>query len=104
MTARRTSSLDPAVPDRVLFLPGTAFKVLRTDDDTVLMREVSPSEIGQDGRVGAQRAKFDEMALKGLENILDALAKAGTDAGAQSADPPGLIATTRTSRTEGAKP
>ncbi|MFJ5810908.1 hypothetical protein [Streptomyces sp. NPDC093093] len=104
MTARRTNSLDPAVPDRVLFLPGTAFKVLRTDDDTVLMREVSPSEIGQDGRVGAQRAKFDEMALKGLENILDALAKAGTDAGAQSADPPGLIATTRTSRTEGAKP
>ncbi|MFE2527196.1 hypothetical protein ACFXEL_23440 [Streptomyces sp. NPDC059382] len=104
MTARRTSSLDPAVPDRVLFLPGTAFKVLRTDDDTVLMREVSPSEIDQDGRVGAQRAKLDEMALKGLENILDALAKAGTDAGARSADPPGLIATTRTSRTEGAKP
>ncbi|MCY0960239.1 hypothetical protein [Streptomyces sp. H27-H5] len=104
MTARRTSSLDPAVPDRVLFLPGTAFKVLRTDDDTVLMREVSPSEIGQDGRVGAQRAQFDEMALKGLENILDALAKAGTDAGVRSADPPGLIATTRTSRTEGAKP
>ncbi|MER7979711.1 hypothetical protein [Streptomyces sp. NPDC095817] len=107
MTARRTGALDPAVPDRVVFLPGTSFKVLRTVGDAVLMREVSPSEIAVDGRVDLQRVKLDEIALKGLGNILDALEKAGTDAKAESADPPGLIltpATGRTGRTEGAKP
>jgi hypothetical protein len=107
MTARRTGALDPAVPDRVVFLPGTSFKVLRTVGDAVLMREVSPSEIAADGRVDLQRVKLDEIALKGLGNILDALEKAGTDAKAESADPPGLIltpATGSTGRTEGAKP
>ncbi|MFD7794968.1 hypothetical protein [Streptomyces sp. NPDC059759] len=107
MTARRTGALDPAVPDRVVFLPGTSFKVLRTVGDAVLMREVSPSEIAVDGRVDLQRVKLDEIALKGLGNILDALEKAGTDAKAESADPPGLIltpATGRAGRTEGAKP
>ncbi|MFF0183330.1 hypothetical protein [Streptomyces sp. NPDC005244] len=107
MTARRTGSLDQAVPDRVVFLPGTSFKVLRTVGDAVLMREVSPSEIADDGRVDLQRVKLDEIALKGLGNILDALEKAGTDAGVQSADPPGLILspdTGHTGRTEGAKP
>ena len=102
MTARRTSSLDPGVPDRVLFLPGTAFKVLRTEGSVVLMRELSPSEIAEDGRVDVQRVKLDEIALKGLEKILDALEKAGTDAGAESADPPGLIVRPRAVRTEGA--
>ncbi|MFD4879884.1 hypothetical protein ACFWOB_41890 [Streptomyces sp. NPDC058420] len=102
MTARRTSSLDPGVPDRVLFLPGTAFKVLRTEGTVVLMRELSPSEIAEDGRVDVQRVKLDEIALKGLEKILDALEKAGTDAGADSADPPGLIVRPRAVRTEGA--
>ncbi|MEU8788312.1 hypothetical protein [Streptomyces sp. NPDC048643] len=107
MTARRTGSLDPAAPDRVVFLPGTSFKVLRTVGDAVLMREVSPSEIAEDGRVDLQRVKLDEIALKGLGNILDALEKAGTDAKAESADPPGLILTPdtgRAGRTEGDKP
>ncbi|MFJ8141432.1 hypothetical protein [Streptomyces sp. NPDC096013] len=118
MTARRTSSLDPAVPDRVLFVPGTAFKVLRAEGSVVLMRELSPSETTQDSRTtqdgpnntgsqGGQRdvpAKFDEIAVKGLEKILDALERAGTDAAAESADPPGLIVTPRADRTEGAKP
>lgn len=102
MTARRTSSLDPGVPDRVLFLPGTAFKVLCTEGSVVLMRELSPSEIAEDGRVDVQRVKLDEIALKGLEKILDALEKTGTDAGADSADPPGLIVRPRAVRTEGA--
>ncbi|MFF2428105.1 hypothetical protein [Streptomyces mirabilis] len=109
MTARRTSSLDPAVPDRVLFLPGTAFKVLRTEGSVVLMRELSPSETAHGGRngQGGQRdvpAKLDEIAVKGLEKILDALERTGTDAAAGSADPPGLIVTPRAVRTEGAKP
>ncbi|MCX4460792.1 hypothetical protein OG585_49610 (plasmid) [Streptomyces sp. NBC_01340] len=107
MTSRRTTSLDPTFPDRVLFLPGTVFKVLRTTGNTVLMREVSPSEITEDGRVDVQQVRFDEIALKGLGNILDALEKADTDAEAESADPPGLIVTPdtgRTGRTEGANP
>jgi hypothetical protein len=107
MTSRRTTSLDPAFPDRVLFLPGTVFKVLRTTGNTVLMREVSPSEITEDGGVDVQQVRFDEIALKGLGNILDALEKADTDAEAESADPPGLIVTPdtgRTGRTEGANP
>jgi hypothetical protein len=106
MTSRRTTSLDPALPDRVLFLPGTVFKVLRMNGNTVLMREVSPSEITEDGRVDVQQFRLDEIALKGLENILDALEKADTDATAESADPPGLIVTPdtgRTGREEGAK-
>ncbi|GGN05943.1 hypothetical protein [Streptomyces fuscichromogenes] len=116
MTARRTSSLDAAVPDRVVFLPGTVFRVLRADGTAVLMRELSPSEAaeaaeaakaakdvhgGQGGDVVA--AKLDEIAVKGLEKILDALERTGTDAAAESADPPGLIVIPRTVRTEGAE-
>ncbi|MEW1773100.1 hypothetical protein [Streptomyces sp. NPDC086777] len=118
MTARRTSSLDPDVPDRVVFLPGTVFKVLRADGPAVLMRELSPSEASEaaqaaedtregrdsrDGR-GDVTAKLDEIAVKGLEKILDALERTGTDAAAGSADPPGLIVTHRAVRTEGAEP
>ncbi|WP_327425555.1 hypothetical protein OG763_44725 (plasmid) [Streptomyces sp. NBC_01230] len=107
MTARRTTSLDPALADRVLFLPGSAFKVLRMDGNTLLMREVSPSEIAQDGKVDAPQVRLDEVALKGMENILDSLEKAGTDATAECADPPGLIVNPNTGRpgpTQGAKP
>ncbi|WP_217561839.1 hypothetical protein [Streptomyces sp. GbtcB6] len=111
MTARRTSSLDPAVPDRVVFLPGTVFRVLRAEGPAVLMRELSPSEAaeaaentqgGRGGR-GDVAAKLDEIAVKGLEKILDALERTGTDAAAESADPPGLIVTPRAVRTEGAE-
>nr|WSX75671.1 hypothetical protein OH826_18425 [Streptomyces sp. NBC_00899] len=104
MTARRTGSLDPDPADRVLFLPGTTFKVLRTEGSTVLMRELSPSETRGDG---GRPTSYDEIALKGLGNILDALEKAATDATAQSADPPGLVLDPdpgRTGGTEGAKP
>ncbi|MFQ3562238.1 hypothetical protein QZN11_36315 [Streptomyces gramineus] len=98
MTSRRTAQLDPAVGDRVLFLPGTVFKVLRSDGNTVLMREVSASEISADGRVDVQQVRLDEIAVKGLGNILDALEKAGTDPAAGSADPPGLVVTPDTGR------
>ncbi|NUK89988.1 hypothetical protein HRW07_32320 [Streptomyces lunaelactis] len=101
MTARRTSQLDPAVPERVLFLPGTSFKVLRVEGTAVLLRELSPSEIAEDGRVDTQGEKLDEIAVKGLGKILDALEKAGSDDKADSADPPGLIVARRK---EGAKP
>jgi hypothetical protein len=100
MTARRTALLDPAVPDRVLFLPGTSFKVLAVragERHTVLLRELSRSEIGADGRVGLGRLPLDEIALTSLEQIERVSEKAGTErtrpayAGVPG-NPPGLIA------------
>ncbi|MFD8542568.1 hypothetical protein [Streptomyces sp. NPDC059649] len=76
MTARRTALIDPPVPHRVVFLPGTAFKVLRPSDGAdgpVLLRELSPSEIAEDGRVDVQRVPLDEIALDGLERSADVL-------------------------------
>ncbi|MFF8880686.1 hypothetical protein [Streptomyces flaveolus] len=70
MTARRTALLAPELPDRVLFLPGTNFKVLATRDGehrSVLLRELSASEVGPDGRVDTDRTALDEIALAGLD-------------------------------------
>ncbi|HEY5835857.1 hypothetical protein [Streptomyces sp.] len=42
---RRTDLLDPLRPDRVLFLPGSRFRILRTEPDTpgvIMMREIGP--------------------------------------------------------------
>ncbi|WP_320785082.1 hypothetical protein [Streptomyces sp. CRN 30] len=54
---RRTDLLDPLSPDRVLFLPGTRFRVLEPDPGApgaVLMREVPPGEPAS-GRGGPDR-------------------------------------------------
>ena len=109
MTARRTNLLDPTVPDRVLFLPGTAFKVLRAAGDDgdrplVLLRELSASEIAEDGRVDVQRVPLDEIALESLERsiasaILDDGPRAADGTAAPVAAPPGLLL----APTEGAK-
>ncbi|MEU7360619.1 MULTISPECIES: hypothetical protein [Streptomyces] len=78
MTARRTRLLDASVPDRVVFVPGTAFKVLRTDTGgrrpAVLLRELSASEAGPDGGgAGQQRVPLDDLALDGLSQALELL-------------------------------
>ncbi|MEU6461548.1 hypothetical protein [Streptomyces sp. NPDC046976] len=99
ITARRTNLIDPAEPDRVVFLPGTTFKVLRPaeGEGPVLLRELSPSEIASDGKVDVQRVPLDEMALDGLERAAAALRAddaAGRDErGGQDGlgTPPGLI-------------
>jgi hypothetical protein len=70
MTARRTGLLEPRLPSQVFFLPGTSFKVLQVSDSDrreVLLRELSPSEIGPDGRVELGRVPLDEAALTRLE-------------------------------------
>ncbi|WP_328473512.1 hypothetical protein [Streptomyces sp. NBC_00448] len=92
MTARRTGLLDAAVPDRVVFLPGTTFKVLRpagTAGDPVLIREMAATEIGADGRVKPGRSALDDLALESLERAVAALAKASasTPAGASPKSP-----------------
>jgi hypothetical protein len=103
MTARRTNLLDPERPDQVVFVPGTSFKVLRVDEDgvrpSVLMRELLPSEIGEDGKVDVARVPLDEIALGGLEQALKVVAGV-KDAGAAepapgSGWPPGLLSTRR---------
>ncbi|QMU77124.1 hypothetical protein GXW83_16810 [Streptacidiphilus sp. PB12-B1b] len=101
LTARRTNLLDPepAVADRVLFLPGTAFKVLRTDDGdrpTVLLRELSPQETAEDTGGGeGQRVPLDEIALESLERSLALLSADGgcSTTGGPLPGPPGLITT-----------
>jgi hypothetical protein len=48
---RRTDLLDPLCPDRVLFLPGSRFRVLKAEPGipgVVMMREVGPGETPQD--------------------------------------------------------
>jgi len=77
MTARRTRLLEPdgdqRAEDRVLFLPGTSFKVLEvaTPDEggrgRVLIRELTSDEIDSDGRVRNDRVSFDELAVRSLE-------------------------------------
>ncbi|MDT0464431.1 hypothetical protein [Streptomyces gibsoniae] len=117
MTARRTSLIDPSEPYRVVFLPGTTFKVLRPSDGEgpVLMRELSPSEIASDGKVDVQRVPLDEIALDGLERAAGALsandasgsaAAGGGDQGGTRPEerfgtPPGLIGAAQPRRPRG---
>ncbi|MBY8888875.1 hypothetical protein K7472_29110 [Streptomyces sp. PTM05] len=110
MTARRTALIDPAEPFRVVFLPGTTFKVLRASDGEgpVLIRELSPSEVDGEGKVDVQRVPLDEIALDGLERAVTALRQSGeaTTRGKRGgeredgplATPPGLIGGARVRR------
>jgi hypothetical protein len=59
---RRTDALDPLCPDRVLFLPGSRFRVLRAEPGipgVVMMREIGPEETSPD-------AGRDEAAVREL--------------------------------------
>lgn len=75
ITARRTRllELDEApVEDRVLFMPGTSFKVLDLTEPegdrrgTILLRELAASEIDAEGRVDENRVSLDELAVRSL--------------------------------------
>ncbi|MFI6823166.1 hypothetical protein ACIBJE_19735 [Micromonospora sp. NPDC050187] len=81
MTARRTALLEPEgderVEDRVVFLPGTHFKILETAEPaggrrgTILLREIGANEIDDDGRVDQKRSSLDELAVTSLRRSLD---------------------------------
>jgi hypothetical protein len=71
MTARRTRLLEPEAEhteDRLLFVPGTSFKLLSVVEPVdgargqILLRELAASEIDEDGRVDPNRASLDELA------------------------------------------
>ena len=84
MTARRTRLLEPdgdqRAEDRVLFLPGTSFKVLDVvvpsegGRGRVLIRELTADEIGSDGRVRNDRVSYDELATRSLERYAESCA------------------------------
>ena len=104
MTARRTALLDPTVPDRVFYLPGTSFKVLGVRDEerrVLLLRELTGPEIGADGSVDLRRLPLDDIAITRLEQAAvewrdtkPAVRLPATAVGALR-HPPGLIPTDR---------
>ncbi|MFI7499921.1 hypothetical protein ACIBVL_15740 [Streptomyces sp. NPDC049687] len=105
MTARRTALLDAAVPDRVLYLPGTSFKVLGVRDEerrVLLLRELTGPEIGADGSVDLRRLPLDDIAMTGLEQAATewheakpAAVRLPATAATALRNPPGLIVTGR---------
>ncbi|MCD0484107.1 hypothetical protein LO771_17330 [Streptacidiphilus sp. ASG 303] len=100
LTARRTDLLEPSVPDRVLFLPGTGFKVLKVHSGarhTLLLRELTPAEGTEDDGGRTPRVPLDQIALNSLEETMKAVEQADArwqERGAPDAvvgAPPGLI-------------
>jgi hypothetical protein len=78
VSARRTANLEPArsgLSDRVLFLPGTSYQVLRVEEEsaisgrrTICLRELTRAEAAADsGRQGSSTRPLDEVALKTLD-------------------------------------
>ncbi|MBW8793168.1 MAG: hypothetical protein JF597_06135 [Streptomyces sp.] len=111
LTARLTGTVDPSVPDQLVFLPGTRFKVLRVIDGRrplVLMRELFPPEQRTEGQESANATGKDSTWLD--ESTLDELElmTAGPRAASPSMmsvrstvacpwdRPPGLIVMSRT--------
>ncbi|MFE0023573.1 hypothetical protein [Amycolatopsis sp. NPDC059021] len=73
MTARRTRLLETGeITDRVLFVPGTSFKVLELSEPDgtargrIMLREVTASEVGESGRLVEGAEELDELALSSL--------------------------------------
>ncbi|MEH0581027.1 hypothetical protein QBA54_42895 [Streptomyces sp. B21-108] len=108
MTARRTALLDTTVPDRVLYLPGTSFKVLGVREEerrVLLLRELTGPEIGTDGSVDIRRLPLDDLAMAGLEQAgtewraAKPAARLPVTALSTLGNPPGLITTGRSTRT-----
>ena len=96
LTGRRTGLLGPSAPDRVVFAPGSRFRVLRVSEGRhplVLMRELFPPEPAEE-RHNASTAWLDESTLSELEGALAKLpASLTTDTGGPRARLPGLIVT-----------
>ncbi|NMH99697.1 hypothetical protein [Pseudonocardia acidicola] len=92
-SARRTPLLDDRVPDRVVFAPGTAFRVLAVRDGAapvVLLRELPAGE-----DTGApDRSPFDDIAEAGLDRAAEqwpAPGSAPADAVPGPAGAPGVL-------------
>jgi hypothetical protein len=81
MTARRTRILEPDgaehADNRVLFVPGTSFKVLEAvapgpgSRGRLLLRELAANEIDDSGRVAADPLSLDELATASLRRCAE---------------------------------
>jgi hypothetical protein len=94
MTARRTALIVQDEADRVVFLPGTGFKVLRVTGGgrpSVLLRELSASEISEDGRVSTRPVLLDTIALASLEKAERTRRPAGAGQRRPLGHAPGLV-------------
>ncbi|MFH8982043.1 hypothetical protein [Streptomyces varsoviensis] len=90
LTARRTGLLAPEVPDRLVFMPGTRFKVLRVvagDRPAVLLRELAAPEVDEAGDLREERVPLDEIALTGLDQLHALWKQAESDTGTPVGDP-----------------
>ncbi|MEV5543064.1 hypothetical protein AB0L13_40215 [Saccharopolyspora shandongensis] len=80
MTARRTKLLEPGeaeqADNRVVFVPGTSFKILEMTEPAdgargrILLRELAASEVDESGRVEAREA-LDELAITSLQRCIE---------------------------------
>jgi hypothetical protein len=102
LSGRRTGIIDPHVPERLLFTPGTRFKVLRVVEGRhvlVLMRELFPQETTPPrptGSEGSHTAWLDESTVVELERAMGkSCAPDVADTTGPRTRPPGLIATER---------
>jgi len=93
-TGRRTALLEPAgerVGNRVLFLPGTSFKVLETVEPgigrrgRILLRERTASELDERGEAEADRSSLDELARASLMSAAQRWAQTESGAGIPAA-------------------
>jgi hypothetical protein len=106
ISGRRTRLLEPdgdPVEDRVVFVPGTGFKILELTEPgertrgLILLREIAPSEIDETGRVDPHRTALDDLALRSLRQELERWAgsqpqrKIGRKAAARFGALPGLV-------------
>jgi hypothetical protein len=86
MTARRTNLLEPDgaehADNRVLFVPGTSFKVLEAvaprpnSRGRLFMRELAANEIDASGQVAEDRRSLDDLAVASLRRCAERWAEA----------------------------
>lgn len=83
-TGRRTMVVEPGdgVIDRIVFVPGTRFKVLEVvepraaERGRILLRELPPTELTADGEAVANRASLDKVVKTSLQRGLERWAAA----------------------------
>ncbi|UMP06974.1 hypothetical protein [Amycolatopsis sp. EV170708-02-1] len=80
MTGRRTALLEPdddRPADRIVFLPGTSFKVLELIEPSgdargrIFLRELSPTEIDADGTFASNRVSLDKLASTAMRRSVE---------------------------------
>ncbi|MFJ5263826.1 hypothetical protein ACIQAC_25525 [Streptomyces sp. NPDC088387] len=95
LTGRRTGAVDPYTPDRLVFLPGTRFKVLEVRGGrrpVVVLREMFPQESGAAGAADPHGGWLDRTTLAELGQSTDVpTTLVPTEFMGPRARPPGLV-------------